>query len=69
MIDWRKIAADNNLSTEEFAKEMFTVAACLAAMSLDRDEDKECLKFTCSDDKGPLELYVRRLDSDIEGMK
>ena len=62
MIDWRKIAEQNGLSTEEFAKEIFTVAACLGAMSLDEQQIGDSLKFTCSDDIGPLELWVRRAD-------
>ena len=60
MINWKEIAEQNNLTPEEFQKEIFTVAACLGSMSLDEQEIGDSLKFTCSDDKGPLELWVRR---------
>ena len=60
MIDWKKVAELNGLTTEEFKKEIFTVAACLGAMALDYQEVGGCLKFTCSDDIGPLALWIRR---------
>ena len=60
MIDWRKIAEQNELTPEEFRKEIFTVAACLGAMSLDEQQIGDSLKFTCADEIGPLELSIRR---------
>lgn len=63
MIDWRKVAEQNCMTPEEFKKEIFTVAACLGAMALDEQEIADSLKFTCSDETGPLELWVRRSDT------
>lgn len=60
MIDWRKIADMNGLAPEEFRKEIFTVAACLGAMLLDEQQIGDSLKFSCSDEIGPLELWIRR---------
>jgi hypothetical protein len=56
---WAKM---NNLTPEEFKKEVFTMAAALGAMDLDgrgADSD-EAMKFTCSDSVGEIELYVCR---------
>lgn len=60
MIDWRKFADMNGLTPDEFKKEIFTVAACLGAMALDEQQIGDSLKFTCSDEIGPLELWIRR---------
>ena len=60
MIDWRKIAEQNGLTPEEFKKEIFTVAACVGALVLDEQQIGGSLKFTCSDEIGPLELLIRR---------
>tara|TARA_R110001606_G_scaffold380972_1_gene541824 strand:+ start:34 stop:222 length:189 start_codon:yes stop_codon:yes gene_type:complete len=62
MIDWREIAKMNNLTPEDFKKEIFTVAACIGAISLDDQKIGDSLKFTCSDEVGPLELWIRRGD-------
>jgi hypothetical protein len=62
MIDWRKVAKSNGLTNEEFEKEIFTVAACLGAITLDSQKEGDCLKFSCSDDVGRLELYIKRSD-------
>ena len=62
MIDWREVAKSNGLTNEEFEKEVFTVAACLGAISLDSQKIGDSLKFTCSDEVGPLELWIRRSD-------
>ena len=61
-IDWREIAKQNNLTPDEFKKEIFTVAACIGAIALDDQKIGDSLKFTCSDDVGPLELWIRRGD-------
>lgn len=60
MIEWAKIAEQNGLTPDEFKKEIFMAAACLGAMSLDEQQIGDCMKFTCSDDIGPLELWIRR---------
>lgn len=60
MINWQEVAQNNGLTHEEFKKEIFTVAACLGAMDLDADDSVNAIKFTCSDDVGPLEVYIKR---------
>lgn len=63
MIDWQEIAVQNGLSIEEFKVELYTAAAAIAAMDLDKQEHRgDCIKFTCSDEVGKLELYVRRVE-------
>jgi len=59
-INWQEIARQNNLTPEEFQKEIFMLAACIGAMSLDDHKIGDSLKFTCSDEVGPLELLIRR---------
>ena len=59
MIDWQEIAAQNGSSIEEFKTELFTVAAAVAAIDLDAQEHKgDCMKFTCSDEIGKLEVVL-----------
>ena len=61
-VDIEQWAKMNNLTPEEFKKEVFTMAAALGAMDLDdrgADSD-EAMKFTRSDSIGKIELYVRR---------
>lgn len=62
MIDWKDLADVNNWTPEQFRKEIFTVASVLGAMRLDEanEEEGDMLRFTCSDDTGKIELYVRR---------
>ena len=60
MINWKEVAEQNGLTPEEFRTEILSVAACVGAMSLDDQQIGDSLKFTCSDDKGPLELWIRR---------
>jgi len=60
MINWQEIAEQNNLTPDEFKKEVFTVAACLGAMDLDANDSANAIKFTCSDEEGPLEVYIKR---------
>ena len=61
-VDIEQWAKMNNLTPEEFKKEVFTMAAALGAMDLDeRGADSgEAMKFTRSDSVGEIELYVRR---------
>jgi hypothetical protein len=61
-INWQKIAEQNGLAPDEFSKEIFTVACAVAAMKIDSQNHDGVLKFTCSDDVGQLEMYVRRAD-------
>jgi len=58
-IDWEEVARINGLSQEEFAKEIFMAAAALGAMELDTNKSK-ALRFTSSDEKGPLYLEISR---------
>ena len=63
MIDWEKIAKSNGLTNKEFCKEVFQTACCLGVMSLDNRDDDGCLKFTCSDKKSEIEMFIRRTDN------
>ena len=61
-VDIEQWAKMNNLTPDEFKKEVFTMAAALGAMDLDdrgADSD-EAMKFTRSDSVGEIEVYVRR---------
>lgn len=62
MIDWQKVAKENNLSPTEFENEIYSIAACIGAIALDRQDAGDCIKFSCSDDIGPLELFIRRVN-------
>lgn len=62
MINWQEIAESNGLTPEAFKLEIFTVAAALGAMDLDKQENEGCLKFTSSDEIGKLELYISRVE-------
>jgi hypothetical protein len=70
MFDWQEIASQNGLSVDEFKKEIYSIAACVGAMDLDAKGGgtNDAMRFTCSDGKGKLELYVRRIDDDSELM-
>ena len=61
-INWKEIAEQNGLTPDEFSKEIFTVACAVASMKIDSQNHDGALKFTCSDEVGPLEMYVRRAD-------
>ena len=61
-INWKQVAQQNGLTPEEFKKEIFTVACAVGAMDLDKQESGTALKFTCSDDVGKLELFIKRAD-------
>ena len=62
MIDWQEVAEQNNLSIDEFEKEIYSVAACIAATQLDKQDKADIMRFTCSDDIGKLELTVKRIE-------
>jgi len=65
VIDWGKFAEINNLTPEEFQREVLTVAACIGATLIDQGATGEAdtLKFTCSDGVGKIGVFVRRLDA------
>ena len=46
MINWQEIAQQNGLSIDEFEKEIYSIAACMAAMSLDKQDDADAMRFT-----------------------
>lgn len=56
--EWAKI---NNMSPDEFKKEILTFAACLGAMDLDERgaTEEESMRFTTKSDDKTIELYVR----------
>lgn len=64
MINWEEFASLNNLTPEEFQKEILTVAACIGATLIDEGltGDADTLKFTCSDNIGKIAVYVKRLN-------
>jgi hypothetical protein len=62
MIDWEDIASKNGLSVEEFKKEIFTSACAIAAIDIDKHEAGSVMKFTCSDEEGPLVMIIKRPD-------
>jgi hypothetical protein len=63
MVNWEQIAKLNGLTPKEFEKEIFTCAACVGAMQLDKTSHSEfnALKFTCSDEVGKIEVLIRRI--------
>ncbi len=63
MIDWEKVAKQNGLTLEEFLVEILTVASVVGAMAIDGcDGEQDCLNFACEDQKGDIELTVRRVN-------
>ena len=62
MINWQEIAQQNGLSIDEFEKEIYSVAAYIAAIRLEEKPNVDSMRFTCSDNVGRLELIVRRTD-------
>ena len=60
MIDWQKVAKQNNMTTEQFTIELLQAAAALCVMQIDEQSDNDTLKFKTSDEKGKLEVYIRR---------
>jgi hypothetical protein len=61
MVNWKEFAKINNMTPEEFEKEIYCCAAYLGAMQVDH-EDCVALRFTCSDDVGKIALIVKRID-------
>ena len=62
MIDWQKVAQQNNLTTDEFTIELLQAAAALGVMQIDEKSDNDTLKFKTSDDRGKIEVYIRRVN-------
>lgn len=62
MIDWQKVAEQNGLSVKEFESEIYTIAACIAANSIDKQKGGDAIKFTCSDDVSKLEMIIKRVE-------
>jgi hypothetical protein len=66
MINWAEFARLNNLTPDEFQKEILTVAACVGAMIIDeKNTGHEILKFTCSDEKGKIIVLIQRLEEPV----
>lgn len=63
VIDWKEVAEKNGLTLELFSEEIYLTACAVAAMDLDKTGDI-ALRFTCSDEVGPIELFVRRPKSE-----
>ncbi len=62
MIEWQKVAQQNNLTTEQFTIELLQAAAALGVMQIDEQSNNDTLKFKTSDDKGRIEVYIRRVN-------
>lgn len=64
MIDWKKFAEINNLTPEEFQRDILTAAACVGVSLIEQGaiEEADTLKFTCSDNVGKIGVFIRRLD-------
>lgn len=60
-INWRKIAEDHHLTPKEFEKEIYTMCCALASMDIDKSESVDGIQFTCSDNKGRIQLTVERV--------
>lgn len=54
-------ARRNGMTPEEFKREVFTSAAAIGAMEIDkRGDDGEALRFTCADSVGGITVYIKR---------
>lgn len=63
MINWEEIAKQNNLTVEEFKTEMYTSAACIAIMEVDKKKGEAlAMRFTCYDDVGKIEMVIKRIE-------
>lgn len=63
MINWEEIAKQNNLTIEEFKMEMYTSAACIGIMEVDKKNGEAlAMRFTCSDDVGKIEMTIKRIE-------
>jgi len=61
-INWREVARQYNLTVDQFKDQLFTTAAAMGAMEIDQYDFEQTgqFKFTCSDEIGEIELYVKR---------
>tara|TARA_R110001592_G_scaffold285239_1_gene553627 strand:+ start:130 stop:321 length:192 start_codon:yes stop_codon:yes gene_type:complete len=62
MIDWQKVAQQNNLTTDEFTIELLQAVAALGVMQIDEKSANDTLKFKTSDNHGKIEVYIRRVN-------
>ena len=62
MIEWSKFAKLNNMTPDEFNKEILITAACVGAKMIDDKGDGNHVKLSCEDDTGKIEVWVRRTD-------
>lgn len=62
MIDWYKVAQQNNLTTDEFTIELLQAVAALGVMKIDEKSANDTLKFKTSDNHGKIEVYIRRVN-------
>jgi len=53
-IDWKAIALQNNMTTEEFEGEILLVALAIGSMKLEDSDEGEALKIT----RGGHTLYI-----------
>ncbi len=60
MIDWQKVAQQNGMTADEFTIELLQAAAALGAMKIDEQSGNDTLKFKTSDNRGKIEIYIRR---------
>jgi hypothetical protein len=60
MINWKEFASKNGLSVDEFKKEIFTSACAVAAIDIDSQDNATEMKFSCSDEVGPLVMVIKR---------
>ena len=62
MIDWQKVAKQNNMTTDEFTIELLQAAAALGVMQIDEQPDNDALRFKTNDSKSEIEVYIRRIN-------
>ena len=62
MIDWQKVAQQNNLTNEQFTIELLQAVAALGVMQIDKKSANDTLKFKTSDNHGKIEVYIRRVN-------
>jgi hypothetical protein len=62
MIDWRKVADENNLTTKQFERQIIEAIAIIGTMKIDERECKtDTLTFTVADSTSDIEIIIRRV--------
>jgi len=61
MIDWKEVAAMNNLSEEEFKTEVYTLASVVGVIDM-KENNGDQLRFHYSDDESKILLTVQRVN-------